>query len=95
MLGTAGMRIEVGPSVELALHDTLLLGSDGLFDNLLPGEIANAIRKGSLTRASQELAERCSQRMHAPTADQPSKPDDLTFLLFRLRHASRWRCDGP
>lgn len=83
-VGTADMRIEVGSQLQLAARDTLLLGSDGLFDNLHLHEIVEIVRRGPLRRAASTLAERAQRRMREPEADHPSKPDDLTFLLFRL-----------
>ena len=81
--GVDAMRIEVSSEHELAARDTLLLGSDGLFDNLHVDEIAEIVRKGSLEKVARELAERCAERMKAPAQGLPSKPDDLTFVLFR------------
>lgn len=83
MVGAADMRIEIGSAIELAQRDTLLLASDGLFDNLLVEEIVERIRKGSLRKAAERLAADARQRMLDSKAGYPSKPDDLTFILFR------------
>ena len=83
MLGLADMRIEVGSIVELAPRDTLLLASDGLFDNLHLDEIVDRVRKGPLTQVVQHLASDAAQRMTIPREGQPSKTDDLTFVAFR------------
>jgi len=83
ILGTADMRIEVGATIELAPHDTLLLASDGLFDNLHIEEIVERIRKGPLDQVMQTLSTDCRRRMETPEKGQPSKPDDLTFVAFR------------
>lgn len=83
MLGSNDMRIEIGPPLRLARHDTVLLGSDGLFDNLHVAEIVDIIRKGSLEAAMEGLVRVCHSRMHAPENGQPSKPDDLTLILVR------------
>lgn len=83
VIGTPEMRIEVGASLSLAPRDTVLLGSDGLFDNLHLDEIVELVRKGPLEQAARRLAERATQRMHDAQEGQPSKPDDLTFVLFR------------
>lgn len=81
-VGTPAMRIDVGSSLKLARRDTLLLASDGLFDNLHDDEIAGRIRKGKLPRAAAQLAGDCAARMSATDAG-PSKPDDMTFVAFR------------
>jgi serine/threonine protein phosphatase PrpC len=85
MLGTAEMRIEIGPALQLRPRDTLLLATDGLFDNLHLDEIVQAVRKGPLTRAVQVLADRCTERMQTRGEGRPCKPDDLTFVVFRPR----------
>jgi serine/threonine protein phosphatase PrpC len=85
IVGSPEMRIEVGRTLTLRRRDTVVLGSDGLFDNLHLEEITEYVRKGSLPRAAEALAEACRRRMCAPQPDHPSKPDDLTFLLYRRR----------
>ncbi len=83
-IGSPDMRIEVGSAVKMARHDTLLLASDGLSDNLHLPEIVERVRKGPLASAARDLAGRARARMEAEGGDAPSKPDDLTFILFRL-----------
>lgn len=84
VIGSAEMRIDVGSPIELAPNDTLVLASDGLSDNLLTPEIVELVRKGPLEKASQAMARRAAKRMEIADGNAPSKPDDLTFLLFRL-----------
>jgi len=83
MVGSSDMRIEVGSPLELASRDTALLATDGLFDNLHPDEIVEVVRAGPLERAAGELARLAARRMAEPTPGRPSKPDDLTFILYR------------
>lgn len=82
-IGTADMRIDVGATVELSPRDTILLASDGLMDNVHLDEIIECVRKGSLSDAASSVAELAQRRMQAPCAGQPSKPDDLSLILFR------------
>ena len=84
-LGTADMRIDVGPQLRLDARDTLLLASDGLFDNLYTEEIVECIRKGPLTDAAVQLMTHCRTRMQQPGENEPSHPDDTTYVIFR-RH---------
>lgn len=84
VVGTADMHIAIGPPRRLAPHDTVLLGSDGLFDNLYPAQIVEACRDRQLPRTAQRLAHTALAQMRQPSAGQPSKPDDLTFIVFRL-----------
>jgi serine/threonine protein phosphatase PrpC len=85
MVGSPEMRIDIGPTVELNQRDTVLLGSDGLFDNIPAQEVAQLIRTGALPKVVERLATECDRRMRSPVAGQPSKPDDLTFVLYRPR----------
>ncbi len=84
LVGQADMRIEVGAPLELAPFDTVVIGSDGLFDNLHIDEIVELVRAGPLDVAARDLAEHCKKRMLEPEEGAPSKPDDLTFVVFRL-----------
>jgi len=83
LIGSPEMRIEVGPVLRLAPRDTVLLASDGLFDNLHLEEIVALVRKGPLMAAAEALRAACAARMAATGAGAPHKPDDLTFILYR------------
>lgn len=85
VLGTKEMGIEIGPKIKLSGNDTILICSDGLYDNLRTQEICQIIRKGKIETASQNLQEVVNGRMRNPDPSHPSKPDDLTFMLFRLK----------
>jgi len=87
-IGSSEMYIEIGSALEMAPRDTLVVASDGLFDNLHSEEIVEICRKGRLSEAGRELAGRCRARMVEPEEGQPSKPDDLSFILYR-RNSSR------
>lgn len=86
VIGTAEMHIEVGPNLPLSRFDTVLIASDGLSDNLHQAEIIERIRKGPLSSAVQRLVEDSHHRMLRPDGIAPSKPDDLTVVLFRRLH---------
>jgi serine/threonine protein phosphatase PrpC len=91
VLGARDMRIEMGPVLHLAARDTLLLASDGLSDNLSEHEIVERARKAPLDEAARRLVADARRRMSAPTPGDPSKPDDLTLILFRLAAGSARR----
>lgn len=82
-LGTNDMRIDIGTAVEMRALDTVLVASDGLADNLHLQEIIDIIRKGPLEDAMQSLTRLATHRMSSESATQPSKPDDLSIILFR------------
>jgi serine/threonine protein phosphatase PrpC len=79
IVGCNDMRVEIGPSLSLAKHDTVLLCSDGATDNMMIDEILDHIRKGSLLDASQYLLRTCLERMQQPDGHI----DDLSVVLFR------------
>ena len=83
VIGSDQMRIEIGSPIEMAPRDTLLLASDGLFDNLLPDEIVEAVRSGPLEEAVGELIGMARQRMASQNGGTPCKPDDLTVIAYR------------
>lgn len=88
VLGSPEMRIEMGAAIELSAKDTVLLASDGLFDNLQTREIVEVLRKGPLIEALTELSTRARARMEKPRDGRPSKPDDLTMVAFRLEETA-------
>lgn len=83
VIGSDQMRIEIGAPLEMAPRDTLLIASDGLFDNLLPDEIIEAVRSGPLEEAITGLIETAQERMAAQEGTAPCKPDDLTVIAYR------------
>jgi len=91
-LGLEDMRIEIGSPTAIAPRDTLLLATDGVTDNLTTDEIIHAVRMGPLDAAAQTLLRRARERMTNPSLQEgdegpahPSKPDDATVVLFRLK----------
>ncbi len=84
MIGSPEMHVDIGSRIRLQKRDTLVLGSDGLFDNLHLDEIVEIARKGPLKKVAQTLHQRCVKRMQQEHATAPSKPDDMTFVVFRL-----------
>ncbi|HSH44204.1 MAG TPA: protein phosphatase 2C domain-containing protein [Arenicellales bacterium] len=83
-VGTSEMYIDIGPRMELAPRDTVLIASDGLSDNLYVEEIIETIRAGSLDKAASLLQSTCLERMSNMEGKLPSHPDDLSFCLYRL-----------
>lgn len=88
-IGTSDMTIDVGAAVELAARDTIVVASDGLTDNLHVEEIVELTRKGPLDAAVDALVAKAGKRMTGDVAAQPSKPDDLSVIVFRKVPRSR------
>ncbi len=82
-LGTSDMHIDVGAALELQQRDTVLLASDGLTDNIHFDEIVEFMRKGPLDQAMDAIVHRAIRRMTVESKTLPSKPDDLSLILFR------------
>ena len=82
-IGTADMRIDVGAEVRLQARDTIMLASDGLMDNVHLDEIIQKICVGPLDVALERVVSLANRRMAGASAGQPSKPDDLSLILFR------------
>ena len=87
-VGIEAMRLEVCPRVAFGKKDTLVLGSDGVFDNVFEHELLAITRKRSLDAAADTLATLVAARM-ARGAGPPSKPDDMSFILFRPAAAAK------
>ena len=82
VVGDARMRIEIGPALTLAQRDTVVIASDGLFDNLSVLEVVGGLRKGKLPLGVDAVTELAYQRMLG-IKDQPCKPDDLSIVAIR------------
>ena len=82
-VGTHEMVIEVGPPVKMAKHDSILLASDGLTDNLHMPEILALMRRGAIDATLDEIVALAQQRMLRRELAVPGKADDLSVILFR------------
>lgn len=85
-VGSKEMHIELGIPRQTDPLDTLLLASDGLFDNLAPAEIIETIRSGPLSDCASALGRDVLAKMRSAQAGEGvGKPDDLTVVLARRR----------
>ena len=82
-IGTNDMRIDVGAAIELRPKDTVLVASDGLTDNIHIHEINDLMRTGPLEQSLDAIVNLAVRRMTVELKRQPSKPDDLSVILFR------------
>ncbi|MBW3596451.1 MAG: protein phosphatase 2C domain-containing protein [Planctomycetes bacterium] len=83
VVGCPEMRVEIGSPLRLRPHDTVVLASDGLFDNLHVEEVVNRLRRVNLAKCLQQVAGDAVRRMTHHEAPAPCKPDDLTIVAFR------------
>ena len=83
VVGDRAMHVGMSYPLRLKPLDTVLLASDGLFDNAYTDEVIEHLRKGVLHEAAGRLARYCHARMGAARDGAPSKPDDLTLVAYR------------
>lgn len=83
VLGSPESHIDIGLPRPLSPKDTLVIGSDGLYDNLTQAEIAELTRKGQLLVAADATRKAVAGRMAGIEPAAPCKPDDLTLLIYR------------
>ncbi|QDU67850.1 Serine/threonine phosphatase stp [Planctomycetes bacterium Pla86] len=84
-LGFDELRIELGRFERLPDRATVVVSSDGLTDNLTTDEIIAIVRRGPLLGAARKLVELAASRMADAAGEGPSKPDDLSLILYRPR----------
>jgi serine/threonine protein phosphatase PrpC len=93
-LGTSDMSIDIGAPAKLRPRDTVLLASDGLTDNVHLDEIIEHIRKGPADVAVDAVVELARKRMQSNNGKEPSKPDDLSLIVYRKRPEARRKSPG-
>jgi serine/threonine protein phosphatase PrpC len=82
LVGSRNMHIEIGPIRTLSPRDSVIVGSDGLFDNLHVEEVIQHGKSGKLFDRIDKLSEEASTRMLGTESNVPGKPDDLTILIY-------------
>ncbi|NIR32099.1 MAG: SpoIIE family protein phosphatase [Gammaproteobacteria bacterium] len=83
VVGDPQLHVGVSSPVELRPRDTIVVASDGLFDNLYQDEVVEFLRRGSLRKSVRAAAEETQARMSVPVEGRPCKPDDLTLAAYR------------
>lgn len=83
MVGLDGMRVDLGERRAMAARDTLVVATDGVFDNLSLAELVDTVRTGPLPGAGRRLMDSVQSRMTRPSSGMPGKADDTAFVLYR------------
>lgn len=83
VVGDAGMHLTMSSQIRLKPRDTVLLATDGLFDNLYVEEIVELARGGRLDSRMRAVAAACNTRMRNECGGLPGKPDDMTIVAYR------------
>lgn len=79
MLGDTSIRIEVASKMLIKKGHTLLIGSDGLFDNLSHEQLNLIVGKGVFEKSFEELVEICKKQ----NEETWKKDDDISFIMLR------------
>ena len=79
LLGDTSIRIEVASKMKIKKGHTILIGSDGLFDNLSHEELTELVGKGSFDKSFEELSSICIEQ----NIETWKKDDDISFVLVR------------
>ena len=88
IIGMPDMWIDIGRPTQLAELDTVILASDGLWDNLYRDEVAGLVGNRSLMESANGIFRMATDRMKREPDSEFGKPDDLSFILYRPRRRS-------
>ena len=88
IIGMPDMWIDIGKPIQLADLDTVILASDGLWDNLYREEVSRLVGNRSLMEAAEGIFQMATERMKREPSSEFGKPDDLSFILYRPRRRS-------
>jgi serine/threonine protein phosphatase PrpC len=79
LIGDPSIRIETTSKVEIKKGHTILIGSDGLFDNFTHQTLAQMVSKGQIETAFETLCKLCTEQ----NPKTWKKDDDISFILLR------------
>ncbi len=79
LVGDEFIRIESTSKFQLKKGHTILIGTDGIFDNLSHVELEQMASNGQFEKSFEELVEKCSEQDEKMWL----KEDDIAFILFR------------
>lgn len=79
LVGEPDTFIEIGPTLDFAPNDTVLLATDGVFDNFTTEQLIEIIRKDTLSDVMTQLVTRCQHHEQATLM----KEDDISFIVCR------------
>ena len=83
LLGIDPVTLDINGPYDLAPRDTIVIASDGLFDNLYTAEIAEQTRGLPVGDICAALAELATSRMMSWRKNVPGKADDLTLAVWQ------------
>lgn len=78
LMGDEVYRVESSSRIAMKKGHTLLVGSDGIFDNISHDSLQNLAGKGSYDKGFEELVSLCTNQ-----SKDWKKNDDIAFILIR------------
>lgn len=84
LIGDGLMHVEISSPFALSKLDTILLASDGLYDNILLEDLINFIRCGKAEEITYELGQCVKKQINPKTGQNFIKEDDISFIIIRL-----------
>ena len=79
MMGDEFVRIQSSSSFKLKKGHTILIGSDGVFDNISHRRLEEIVAKGKFDESFHEISEICTKQ----DPESWHKDDDIAFVLIR------------
>jgi len=79
LIGDESIRIESTSKTEIKKGNTLIVGSDGLFDNISHDELTQILTQGPFDKSFETLVEICNKR----DPELWRKDDDISFIILR------------
>ena len=79
LIGDEAIRIESTTKMELKKGHTILIGTDGLFDNIPHSELSEFVSKGIFEEGFQKLSTICDIQ----DENDWKKEDDISFVIIR------------
>lgn len=80
LMGEGEMHIHIGPEIKMKIKDSLLLASDGIFDNYNSEQLIDTIRIGKL----EEVVANLLKIFQEEPDKNLKKYDDYSFVICRL-----------
>ncbi len=79
MMGDRSIRVEATSPLELKKGHTVIIGSDGLFDNIPHDTLSGLLAGGVFEKSFESLVQICKEQ----DEKQWKKDDDIAFIMFR------------
>jgi len=79
LVGDDFLTVEALSKIEIKKGNTILVGTDGLFDNLAHTDLCELVGKGSFEKSYENLVTSCL----TPAKDVWKKDDDIAFVYVR------------